>query len=92
VLALWAASWAMSFYAYATNAPTGDGFVRGLNRVTAFLGWQLAAAVPAFAAWILGRDWPRGTGVRIVSRMPIQLALALAVALGGILLVVRIAA
>jgi hypothetical protein len=86
LLTLWAVTWGMSFYAFATTAPTGDGFVRGLNRTTAFLGWQMAAALPAFGAWAVGRDWPKGSGVRHVSRVPLQLALGLFAVIGGLIL------
>lgn len=85
-LALWALMWGWSFAAFATTEPTGDGFVRGMNRIETFLGWQMAAALPAFVAWILGRDWPRDSGVRRLSRVPIQLALGLAAVLGGLVL------
>ncbi len=78
-LALWALMWGWSVVVLVTGEPTGDGFVRGMNRATSFLGWQMAAALPAFAAWVLGRDWPEESGVRRWSRVPIQLALGLAV-------------
>jgi hypothetical protein len=45
-------------------------------------GWSVAA----FVAWVLGRDWPKGSGVRQWSRVPIQLALGLAAVLGGLAL------
>jgi hypothetical protein len=54
--------------------------------MTAFLGWQLAAALPAFAAWAVGRGWPKGSGVRQVARVPLQLALGLAAVIGGLIL------
>lgn len=91
LLSVWALAWGFSFVAYATTEPSGDGFVRGMNRVTAFFGWQLAAAMPAFAAWVIGRDWPRGSGVRFVSRVPIQLALGLAAVVAGLILWARFA-
>jgi hypothetical protein len=84
LLALWAVAWGVSFFAFATMAPEGDGFGRGLNRMTAFLGWQMAAAIPAFGAWEVGRDWPKGSGVRHVSRVPLQLAAGLAAVIGGL--------
>ncbi len=91
LLAAWALAWGYSFVAFATTAPTGDGFGRGLNRVTLFFGWQLAAALPAFAAWVIGRGWPKGSGVRFVSRVPIQLALGLAAVVAGLILWARLA-
>jgi hypothetical protein len=85
-LALWALMWGWSVVVLVTGEPTGEGFVRGMNRATSFLGWQMAAALPAFAAWVLGRDWPLDSGVRQWSRVPIQLALGLAAVLGGLTL------
>lgn len=91
LLALWVLMWGYSFAAFATTPAAGDGFARGLNRVTAFFGWQMAAALPAFAAWIVGRDWPKGSGVRIATRIPLQLALGLAAVVIGPILFARIA-
>jgi hypothetical protein len=85
-LALWAIAWGWSFAAFVMTEPTGDSFTRGMNRVTTFLGWQMAAALPGFAAWVLGRDWPKGSGVRRLSRVPVQLTLGLAAVLGGLML------
>ena len=81
LLTLWAVLWGLSVHALAKTAPGGDG-----GRMTAFLGWQLAASLPAFAAWILGRGWPKGSGVRYVSGVPLQLALGLAAVIGGLIL------
>ena len=85
LLTLWAVLWGLSFYALATGAP-GGGIARGGNRMTAFLGLQMAAALPAFAAWAVGRGWPKGSGVRQVARVPLQLALGLAAVTGGLIL------
>jgi len=81
LLTLWAVLWGLSVYAIATMSPGGAG-----GRMTAFLGWQLAAALPAFAAWVIGRGWPKGSGVRAVARVPLQLALGLAAVIGGLIL------
>lgn len=86
LLALWAVLWGWSFVAYATTPPADMGFTRGLNRVTAFFGWQLAALLPAYAAWALGRRWPKGSGVRLATRVPLQLGLALFAVLAALVL------
>ncbi len=78
LLTLWAVLWGLSVHAAATMAPGA--------RMTAFLGWQMAAALPAFAAWVLGRSWPKESGVRAVARVPLQLALGLAAVVGGLML------
>ena len=86
LLALWAVLWGWSFVSYATTPPSDFGFTRGLNRVTAFLGWQLAALLPAYAAWVLGRAWPGGSGVRLATRIPLQLGLGLFAVLAALVL------
>ena len=91
LLALWAVLWGWSFAAYATTPPSDMGFTRGLNRVTAFLGWQLAALLPAYAAWVLGRRWPKRSGVRIATRVPLQLGLGLFAVLAALVLWARAA-
>lgn len=39
----WLAAVLGSFIAFGVTEPTGDGFVRGFNRITVFLQWQGAA-------------------------------------------------
>lgn len=75
LMAAWALSFAYAFFSFATTPPTGDGFVRGLNRVTAYLGWQGIAAMLAIAVFAVGRQWPKASGVRRLSRVPLGLAL-----------------
>jgi hypothetical protein len=55
-------------------------------RMMGFLGFQLAAALPAFAAWVISRAWPKGSGVRRLARVPLKLALGLAAVIGGLVL------
>jgi hypothetical protein len=85
LMALWLVLWGWSFLAFRLTPPEGDGFLRGMNRVLIFFGWQLAAALPAFAAWVVGRRWPKGSGTRWISRVPILLALGLAAIVGGLI-------
>jgi hypothetical protein len=82
VLALWAVLWGLSVYALASLPAEGEG----PPRMTAFLGLQMAAALPAFAAWAIGRRWPAGSGVRAVVRVPLQLALGLGAVVGALML------
>lgn len=89
LLSLWLFIWGYSFAALILTEPVGTGFLAGFNRVTTFLGWQLFAALPALAAWGVGRKWPKGSGVRIVSRIPVQLALGLAAIGTGLILWAR---
>ena len=41
--AAWLSAILGSFIAFGLTEPTGDGFVRGFNRITVFLQWQGAA-------------------------------------------------
>lgn len=70
LLAIWAALFAGAFIAFALTDPTGDGFVRGINRVTAFLGWQLAAGALAILIWMQRKHFPTGTLGRWLARVP----------------------
>jgi len=90
LVAIWAVLVALSIWQLTTLAPTGDGFTRGLNRVTAFLGWQAAAALVALAAWRAGRGVRAGTGLHWLSRVPLLLALALAGGIAALILWARL--
>lgn len=81
LLVLWAAAFVWSFWAFATTAPTDFGFTRGLNRVTVFLGWQMAAAALAVLVWFAGYRIARGAPLRLFSRLPGLVALLLILAL-----------
>ncbi|MDX2483847.1 MAG: hypothetical protein QNK42_09360 [Pseudodonghicola sp.] len=90
LLALWAVLYALSFWQAATLPPTGDSFLRGMNRLMAFLGWQGAAAGAALILWGTARgDRPIGPGLRWLSRIPLLLALALALGLTALVLWAR---
>jgi hypothetical protein len=82
VLTLWAVLWGLSIYALATLPGEGEG----PRRMPVFLGLQLAAALPAFAGWAIGRTWPKESGVRAVVRVPLQLSLGLGAVAGGLIL------
>lgn len=69
VLALWALAMMLSGFAL-TAEPTGDGFTRGLNRITGFVGWQAAALVLALIAWLLARGLDAGDRLRWMARVP----------------------
>lgn len=85
----WALAWAGSFVVAWLTEPEGEGFARGLNRVTAFLGWQGIAALLAVAIWGVGRSWPPGSSVRRLSRAPFSLAALLAAALAAVIAAAR---
>ncbi|MBV1868279.1 MAG: hypothetical protein KUG69_10300 [Marinosulfonomonas sp.] len=79
MLAFWAAAWGYSFVFVFLAEAQGDGFTRGLNRITGFLGWQGVAGMFAFACWGIGRGFPTNSGIRRTSALPLGLVLALVV-------------
>lgn len=83
ILALWVLAFGWSVIGSWGMEPTGDGFTRGMNRITHFLGWQAIAACLALAAFGVGRAWPKGSGTRSVSRLPLWMVGALAAAIGA---------
>jgi hypothetical protein len=85
LLTLWAVAWGLSILAFAT-IPSDEETAWGSARMMAFLGWQLAATLPAFAAWALSRSWPRESGVRAVARIALQLSVGLVAVVGGLVL------
>ena len=91
LLALWIIAFVYAFVAFATTAPTGEGFVRGANRVMTYLGWQGIAGVLSIATFAIGRDWPKGSGVRTMSFIPLAIALLHILAIVAIVLWARAA-
>lgn len=77
MLALWAAAWGYSVIFGLSVVPEGDGFMRGLNRISGFLGWQGVAGIFAFSCWGVGRGFPAGSGIRRISGVPLGMVLAL---------------
>ncbi|MEM9248704.1 MAG: hypothetical protein AAGB05_08410 [Pseudomonadota bacterium] len=71
-LALWLALFLWAFIAARGTAPTGDSFLRGINRAGVFFGWQLAALLPGIAAFVTARALPRGM-LRRLSCVPVAL-------------------
>lgn len=51
-------------------APEGAGVLRGLERMTGVLSWQLGASVLALVSWIAARPLPEGQGLRRLARVP----------------------
>ena len=81
ILAAWVFAFGWSILGAAWAEAAGDGFTRGLNRVTHFLGWQAVAGLLGLAAFGVSRAWPADSGLRRVSVWPLRLAILLAVAL-----------
>ena len=69
ILAAWLCAVTASVYALNVE-PVGDGFTRGMNRVTGFLVWQFGATIPAFAAFIASHGLAKGSIQRWLARVP----------------------
>ena len=89
LLALWCAAWVYSVVFLMNTDPTGDGFTRGVNRITGFLGWQGVAGMLAFAVWGVGLGFPKGSGIRRTSAVPLGTALALILLIVGMVVWAR---
>lgn len=61
----WILTFGQSFASY---------FRGGEMAVTGLLGWQAVAGLMAIPILVLGRHWPPGTSVRLLSHAPIGLA------------------
>ncbi|NOZ33273.1 MAG: hypothetical protein GXP01_09455 [Alphaproteobacteria bacterium] len=70
---VWAALFVVSIVVGLTLAPTGVGFLRGINRAIAVVGWQGAAAASALilAVLALGIERPRGRLMSILGFGPL---------------------
>jgi hypothetical protein len=76
LLIVWLGTMALSALSLMAE-PEGDGFTRGLNRATGFIGWQLAASVVALPLWLMSRRLPKGAALRWLARVPGWCAVAL---------------
>ncbi len=86
LLALWAVVFAYSVYFLFITPATDDGFSRGLSRINGFLGWQGVAGMLGFACWGIGWSFPKGSGIRRVSALPLGMALALVIVVVGMVM------
>lgn len=92
VVALWAVIFALSFILAFSIEPTGDGFTRGLNRISALIIWQGIAIVVAVVAWLLGlRISKDGPHSRWISRIPVITHAVIVLLFIGLVLVLRFA-
>ncbi len=82
LLGLWLALFLWSLPAARGTEPTGDSFVRGMNRVGVFMGWQLAALIPGIAAYAASRPLPPGALRRMACVPPGLLAAFIVFVLG----------
>ena len=84
---LWALFYVMSFVAFALTPPTGDSFVRGLNRLVPLFWLQVAALVAAlyglYHARGLRPSFPRWWWL---ARIPIAVAILQAALIAGVII------
>jgi len=83
MLALWLATFGYSVSILLSGDPAADVFTGGLSRASKFLGWQGVAGVVAVAVWGVGRGFPRVSGIRRITGIPIGIALTLGMVLAG---------
>ena len=76
LLAVWLATYAFSVSLLLVDGGAGAGPAVGGGRIFAFLGWQGIAGLIAFASFAVGRGFPKGSGVRRISGVPLGMALA----------------
>lgn len=82
----WVLVFAYAFVAYARAPYEAAGFPDGLNKPRVYLGWQGIAGMLALAVFGVGRIWPRGSGVRGLSAVPLVIAVLHVLAIGGVVL------
>ena len=85
LLAIWLAAYSWSFAAFFIIEPSGDGFTRGLNRLSHFFGWQIGAGLIAIIIWQLARAFQRGSAGRWLGRLPIALGALLLIATASLI-------
>ena len=61
---LWLLLFGLSFLAPRWMEATGDGFTRGLNRVAAFMLWQLGAFIVSITLFLFARSGLRQSAIR----------------------------
>lgn len=91
LIAIWGGVFTWSIIGFTSNGAAGDGS-DGLSRITGFLLWQFAAAGLSIPVFLVGRAYDRGSALRWISRVPLVLALTLALAIAAIFAWARAAA
>jgi len=84
LLAAWAVAVGLSVLPM-LEPPTGDGFTRGLNRITGFFQFQALASLIGLVILAL-RGRTEGAWLRRLMLVPVLLAAALLLAIAGVLL------
>lgn len=85
LMACWLLIYLWSFGSLFLTEATGDGFTRGLNRVSAFFGWQILAGSVGLIIWWMGRHFEGKSLARWACRIPVTLAGLLFLACVGLI-------
>lgn len=86
---IWSTLYAASFLLAAQTAPTGDGFTRGMNRLTLFVQYQFGAGLVAVVIWAMGQRL-RHRWQRWLARVPGLLAVGLVLLVIGLIAVANL--
>ncbi len=71
---IWVALAVQGVFAYLTLEPTGSGFTRGSNRISAFFQWEALALGAALIGFLVGGGAPKGNLTRFAARWPLYLS------------------
>ena len=74
LFAVWLACFAASFVIPAMTPPTGDGFTRGLNRLTEFFKYQVLATLAGLILLLVVRGQPWRSLYGLLGRVPAIIA------------------
>ncbi|WP_375202968.1 hypothetical protein [Hyphococcus sp.] len=92
---IWVALAVQGVFAYLTLEPTGSGFTRGSNRISAFFQWEALALAAATVGFLAGGRLPKGVLTRFAARWPLYLSggffLLLIILFVGALIFARVA-
>jgi hypothetical protein len=90
IVSIWAVLFVLSFVLAFSLEPTGDGFTRGLNRLSALIVWQGVAILVAIVALLAGLGIDKSTPkLRWVSRIPALVHLTTVLLIVGLILFLR---
>ncbi|WP_163848602.1 hypothetical protein [Pseudooceanicola aestuarii] len=90
VFGLWLACFSASFVMPGLVGPVGDGFTRGLNRVSEFFKYQIGATLLAVILVALSRGYPWRSLRGAAGRLPAGLAGGLVLLVVVLILVARL--
>lgn len=90
-LAAWFLAFAGAFLIFALSPPGDMGFTAGMDRVSAFLTWQVVAAGISVVCAVAAGRLPPGRTLRTLGFVPLWITGALALALVSLVFFAEIA-